>query len=123
MDLIADGPVRRWTFDRNRHADHRTELRAEPRQHKYKIKHGADAEADQQRGDFRSNDARLPHHDECNKGHRQTERLHLRQMSQDRLEGDVVVEAAHISQLYEKEERCCRILQAGHNRMRRKSDQ
>src|SRR5665213_280598 len=81
VDMIADGPVRRWTFHCNRQADHRTELRAEPHQYKYKIEQGADAETDQQRGDFRSNDARLPHHDECNKGHRQTERFRLRQMS------------------------------------------
>jgi hypothetical protein len=44
-------------------------------------------------------------------------------MAKDRLEWDVVVEAAHISQLHEKEKcRCC-ILQASHNRMGCKSDQ
>jgi hypothetical protein len=102
VDLIGDGPVGRRTFHCNRQADHRTELRAEPRQHECEIKHGADAETDQQRGDFRTNRTPLPHHGECNKGHRQTERLHLRQMSKDLLEGDVVVEAAHISQLHEK---------------------
>ena len=44
-------------------------------------------------------------------------------MSRDRLEGNIVIETAYISQLHEKEERRCRVLQAGHDRMRRKPDQ
>ena len=44
-------------------------------------------------------------------------------MTQDRLEWDVVIESADITQLHEKEERGGRILKASHNGMRRELDE
>ena len=72
--------------------------------------------------DFRGDRARLPHHHESNDRYSQTERFHLCEMSKHSLKRDVVIEAANIPQLHEKEERRCCILQASHNWMRRKSD-
>jgi len=111
------------TFRRAGHADDRTEVRPESGRCKAEIEHGADADADQERRDFRCDRACIPHHGKGDQCDGEAQGLHLRQMRGHPGERDALIEAAHVAQLDEKEESRCRVLQTGHDRMRRESQQ
>ncbi len=120
---LADHLVGRRTFSGARHPDHRAELGTKSGQDQNVVESDADTETDQQRRNFRGDDARFPHHRKSDERHGKAERLHIRQIMGDGGERDVAVEAADISKLHQEQQRSRRILHARHDRMRRIADQ
>ncbi len=103
--------------------DDGSEIGAETGQLAEIIKAAAGDDANDNRWNFRQPFAGVPHRGKGHGGDGDAERLYGLQMLRHLHERDVEVEAAHIAQLYEKQQRRRGVLEPDHHRLRRELDQ